>query len=78
MFYLKTNSDGLILDCVDYFYEDYIPFNGDVPQFVNGGWFKLIGNDIVEIERLNPRNIDNIVASAIDEYTLSLIEGGLL
>ena len=76
--YLKVRNDGIIADCIDYPHEGYIKFDGEVPQSVNGGWFKLIDGVIVEQVELNPNTIDNKVKEAIDAYTLTLIEMGVL
>jgi hypothetical protein len=78
MYYLQVRQDGTITDCINYPYGDYTPYSGEVPQCVNGGWFKLIDGEIVEQVELNPNTIDNKIQQAIDEYTLSLIEGGIL
>ena len=76
--YLQVRNDGTITDCIDYPHEGYVLFEGEIPESVNGGWFKLINNAIVEQVELNPKTISNQIQSAIDDYTLSLIEGGLL
>ena len=78
MRYLQIASDNTITDCIDNAYAGYIKFEGEVPQSVNGGWHKLINGVIVEQIELNPNTIQNQIQSAIDDYTLSLIEGGLL
>ena len=78
MRYLQIALDKTITDCIDYPYEDYVPFEGETPQSVNGGWHKLVDGQIVEIPELNPNTIDNKIQSAIDEYTLTLIEMGVL
>lgn len=78
MSYLKTATDSTITDCIDYPYEGYVEFKGEIPQSVHGGWFKLIDGIIVEQIELNPHNINNQIQQAIDAYTLSLIEMGVL
>lgn len=78
MRYLQVATDGTITDCISYPYEDYIPFDGELPQVVHGGWHKLINGEIVEVPELNPHNINNQIQQAIDAYTLSLIEMGVL
>jgi len=76
--YLQVRNDGTITDCIDYQHEGYVLFVGEVPQSVNGGWFKLIDGVIIEQVELNPTTIANQIQSAIDTYTLELIEGGVI
>ena len=76
--YLQVRNDNTITDCIDYQYEGYVLFEGKVPQSVNGGWHKLIDGVIVEQIELNPTTINNQIQSAIDAYTLELIEGGVI
>jgi len=54
MKYLQVNQDKLITDCIDYAYGDYVEFDGEVPQAVGGGWFKLEGGLVVEYPLLKP------------------------
>ena len=60
MVYLQVNSDGTITDCIDYQYEDYIPYDGEVPQSVFGGWFKLIDGKIIEYPELKPKDEEDL------------------
>lgn len=53
-FYLQVNQNNIITDCIEYPYQDYIEFEGEVPQAVHGGWFKLIDGEIIEIPELKP------------------------
>jgi len=76
--YLQVKNDNTITDCIDYQYKDYVLFEGEVPQSVNGGWHKLIDGVIVEQVELNPTTIANQIQDAIDNYTMELIGGGLL
>ena len=79
LFYLQVQPDGTITDAITYPHENYVEYNAEsLPAGVNGGWFKLVGGVIIEVVEKNPTTIDNQIKQAIDEYTLSLIEGGLL
>ena len=78
MRYLQIASDNTITDCIDNAYAGYIKFEGEVPQSVNGGWYKLINGEIIEQVELNPTTIANQIQDAIDNYTMELIGGGLL
>ena len=54
MRYLQVKNDGIITDCIDYPYADYIPYDGEVPSDVMGGWYKLIDGVIIEFPELKP------------------------
>jgi len=54
MFYLKLNNEGFITDCIDYEFEGYVPYEGEVPQSCHAGWFKLEDGIIVEYPELKP------------------------
>jgi len=54
MKYLQVNQDNLITDCITYPFQDYIEFEGEVPQSVIGGWHKLENGVIVEYLELKP------------------------
>lgn len=78
-FYLQVQKDGTITDAIEYQHEGYIEHQVEsLPIGINGGWFKLVNGQIVEDVAKNPNTIENRIQQAIDDYTLSLIEGGLL
>ena len=54
MKYLQVNQDNIITDCISYPFQDYIEFEGEVPQSVIGGWHKLENGVIVEYLELKP------------------------
>ena len=78
MVYLQVQSNRIITDCISYPYGDYIPYDGEVPQAVHGGWHKLIDGVIVAVPELNPHNLDNQIKEAIDTYTMDLIIEGVI
>lgn len=79
MFYIKLNQDKIIQDAINYPHDGYIELDVEtLPVGVNGGWWKYENGVLVEMVELNPHTIDNKIKLAIDEYTLSLIEMGVL
>ena len=56
MVYLQVHSDGTITDCIDYQHGGYTAYDGEVPQSVHGGWFKLIDGKIIEYPELKPKD----------------------
>lgn len=56
MKYLQVNKDNIITDCISFPYGDYIEFNGEVPQSVMGGWYKLESGVVVEYPELKPKS----------------------
>ena len=61
MRYLQINQDNVITDCIDYPYSNYIEFDGEVPQAVYGGWYKLENGVIVEYLELKPMDKEDEV-----------------
>lgn len=86
MKYLQVQTDGTITDCISFPYGDYVPFEGEVPQDVMGGWYKLIEGIIVEFPELRQVNREDeieklkaeqaLVKKALDEILFS--QGGVL
>ncbi|MGX8797237.1 hypothetical protein ACR6HW_14300 [Fusibacter sp. JL298sf-3] len=86
MKYLQVQTDGTITDCISFPYGDYVPFEGDVPQDVMGGWYKLIDGAIIEFPELKPVNRKDeieklkaeqaLVKKALDEILFN--QGGAL
>jgi len=79
-FYFQVDKDNFIRDVIEYQHEGYteVEVKMPLPIGVNGGWWKLIDGELSEVVELNPNTIENKIKSAIDDYTLELIEGGLL
>ena len=80
-FYFQIDKDNIIRDVIEYQHEGYIEVElptTHLPAGINGGWWKLVNGELVEIVELNPNTIENQIKAAIDDYTLELIEGGLL
>lgn len=78
-FYLQVQEDGTITDVITYPHGNYVKHIAEsLPVGINGGWWKLVDGALVEVVEKNPTTIANQIQSAIDDYTLSLIEGGLL
>lgn len=80
MRFLQVQKDGTITDCITFPHGDYIPFEGEVPQDILGGWYKLIDGKIVEFPELRPINKEQeieelkkkqeIMQKAIDDLML--------
>ena len=80
-FYFKVSPNNVITDAIDYPYEGYVEVqlpDIQLPAGINGGWWNLVNGELVEIVELNPNTIVNQIQSAIDEYTLELINGGII
>lgn len=56
MFYLKVRKeDNVILDCISFQHEGYTEVQlDDVPVGINGGWFKFIDGEVLEVPELKP------------------------
>jgi hypothetical protein len=78
--YLQLNQDNIITDAVSYPVDKYVEYETEYPLIagINGGWWKLVCGMLVEIVEKNPTTIANQVQSAIDAYTLELVDGGIL
>lgn len=57
MKYLQVQSDGTITDCISFPHGDYVSFEGETPQDIMGGWYKLIDGKIVEFPELRPKDL---------------------
>ena len=62
MKYLQVNQDNLITDCISYPFQNYIEFDGEVPQSVMGGWHKLENGVIVEYLELKPKTETEVIS----------------
>lgn len=51
-FYIQTNNEGYITDCITYEYPDYIPVNFDLPLpgMLLAGCYRYLGNDKYELD----------------------------
>ncbi|VDG98915.1 Uncharacterised protein [Lysinibacillus sphaericus] len=59
MFYVKTDSKGIIMDVLSYEYPGYEKVMVEtLPRDVLGGWHKLEGGQIVEHPELKPLDSD--------------------
>jgi hypothetical protein len=54
MFYLQVQPNGIITDCIDYPYEDYVPYDGVFIEPIHGGWYKYMSGEIIECPELKP------------------------
>lgn len=78
-FYFRLDDNGTIVDAIDYDNGTYQEFEAEfLPPGISGGWFSLIDGVIVKDESKDPEAIENKLQEAIDEYTMTLIQGGLL
>ncbi len=81
MKYLQVNQDNLITDCIDYAFGDYVEFDGDIPQAVGGGWYKLENGLVVEYLELKPKTESDIITelevTATQEAIDFLLMGGM-
>lgn len=79
-YYVKLEPEtNIIRDIITFPHGNYQEVElSYIPPGVNGGWWKLVDGTLVEIPELNPTTIDNQIQQAIDDYTLELIDGGVL
>jgi hypothetical protein len=89
--YLQLNGD-IITDVIEYSVEGYIEVQlseTHLPAGINGGWYRWNGTNYVlgsalkqvvddGIKQQRKEENADLIAEAIDTYTLELIEGGLL
>lgn len=76
--YLKLNEDNIIIDIIEYAYEDYVEVEmseNSLPSGINGGWYKLEdgieGNKIfVEYPELKPKLVEDKSAEIIENQTI--------
>ena len=58
--YLQVRPDGVITDCITYPHEGYIEHEvAYIPQGINGGWFKFVDGQVVEVPELKPVSRDD-------------------
>lgn len=63
-YYLKTNSDNIVIDALSFPHDGYVEYECDeLPQGAFSGWFKLEDNQLVEYPELKPEDpIDELTA----------------
>lgn len=56
-YYLKVHPQtNVILDCIEYEYGNYIPFDTEfIPPDILGGWYKFEEGRVVEYPELKPK-----------------------
>lgn len=61
--YLKVDENYVIRDCITYPYEGYVEYEiAEIPQGINGGWFKLENGAVVEYPELKPKTESDEIA----------------
>lgn len=82
--YLQVRPDGIITDCITYPHEGYVEHDVDyIPQGINGGWFKFVDGQVVEVPELKPVTRDEEIEklkerqSATEDALLGLLLGGM-
>lgn len=55
-YFLQMRADNTITDAIEYEHEGYMPFqtNEPLPIGINGGWWKLVNGELVEVSELKP------------------------
>jgi len=79
-FYFKLDSD-IITDAIEYAVEGYIEVELDqthLPAGINAGYYRWTGTAYEKDDALYQSQVSEIVKNAIDEYTLELLEDGIL
>jgi hypothetical protein len=79
-FYFKLDGD-IITDAIEYQVEGYTEVELDqthLPAGINAGYYRWTGADYEKDDALYQSQVSEIVQNAIDEYTLELLEDGIL
>jgi hypothetical protein len=79
-FYFKLDGD-IITDAIDYAVEGYTEVELDqthLPAGINAGYYRWTGTAYEKDDALYQSQVSEIVKNAIDEYTLELLEDGIL
>jgi hypothetical protein len=79
-FYFKLDGD-IITDAIEYAVDGYIEVQLDqthLPAGINGGYYRWTGTAYEKDEELYNSQVSEIVQNAIDDYTLELLEDGIL
>ncbi|SHI63440.1 hypothetical protein [Lutispora thermophila] len=91
-FYLKIDENNIIRDAIEYPFEGYTEVHLEethLPAGINGGWYRWNGATYEldeelkrqadeRIKELRRQENTDIIAEVIDNYTLELIERGML
>lgn len=94
IFYVKLSEDNIILDIIEYAHEGYVEIYVQqeqlpLPAGINARWYRWDGMRYALVDELKQvfddaekaRRIEenaDIITEAIDEYTLQLVQEGLL
>jgi hypothetical protein len=79
-FYFLLDGD-IITDAIEYAVDGYIEVELNqthLPAGINGGYYRWTGIAYERDETLYQSQVSEIVKSEIDQYTLELLEAGLL
>ena len=79
-FYFLLDGD-IITDAIEYQVEGYTEVELDqthLPAGINGGYYRWTGTAYEKDDALYQSQVSEIVQNAIDEYTLELLEAGIL
>jgi hypothetical protein len=79
-FYFKLDGD-IITDAIDYAVIGYTEVELDqthLPAGINGGYYRWTGTAYEKDDALYQSQVSEIVKNAIDDYTLELLEDGIL
>jgi hypothetical protein len=74
-------DDDIITDAIDYAVNGYTEVELDqthLPAGINAGYYRWTGTAYQKDDALYQSQVSEIVKSAIDEYTLELLEDGIL
>jgi hypothetical protein len=79
-FYFKLDGD-IITDAIEYQVDGYTEVELDqthLPAGINAGYYRWTGTAYEKDDALYQSQVSEIVQNAIDEYTLELLEDGIL
>ena len=79
-FYFLLDGD-IITDAIEYEVEGYTEVELEqthLPAGINAGYYRWTGTAYEKDEALYQSQVSEIVKNAIDEYTLELLEDGIL
>ena len=79
-FYFLLDGD-IITDAIDYQVGGYVEVELNqthLPAGINGGYYRFNGTNYAKDETLYQSQVNEIVKQAIDDYTLELLDGGII
>jgi hypothetical protein len=79
-FYFLLDGD-IITDAIEYMVDGYTEVQLDqthLPAGINGGYYRWNGTTYERDEAIYQLQVSEIVQNAIDDYTLELLEAGIL